>query len=673
MNKLWYGGDYNPEQWPRDVWDADARLMDEARWNVATVGVFSWVSLEPEEGRYTFDWLGEILDRLDAGGRQAILATPSASPPAWMSQAYPEIRRVGPDGVRQRHGNRVNYCLTSLIYRQKCRQIAFELAQRFGRHPALALWHVSNEYGGACHCDLCAEAFRQWLRTKFEDDLDRLNHAYWTSFWGHTFTDWSQIEIPGPPHGETAIQGLSLDWRRFLSDQTIYFYRNEAAPLREATPEVAITTNFMGFYGGLDYWKFAQDIDIASWDSYPAFDGPLSKTSTWVSVAMKHDLTRSMKRGKPFLLMECTPSASNWYPEMELKRPGVNRLEGIQAVAHGSDSVQYFQWRQSRGGQEKFHGAAVGHDGTNQSRVFREVADLGRTLEQLAGVAGTTVQAEVAIVYDWESTWAIEGACGPRQGPRGYLEACRSFYEPLLIAGVPVDFVPSDGDLKPYRLVVAPMLHLIKPGVGEALETFVRGGGSLVATYWTGIVDENDLCFLGGFPGGEGSALRRTLGIWSEELDVLYPGETRLIESDERHGLPATYLAHTFCDLIHAETAEVLARYADGFYAGRPTVTVNRLGNGRAFYIASRNDPGFHEAFVGALVDDLSLRPALPITPDGVIARRRGDYLFLLNLTDESALTLLDEGLWIDAESGSPKVEVTLAPFSAQVLVRSEE
>ncbi|MGV3614049.1 MAG: beta-galactosidase [Fimbriimonas sp.] len=629
-----HGGDYNPEQWPREVWDEDARMMDLANWNVATVGVFSWVTLEPEEGRFEFDWLDEVMDRLHRGGRRAILATPSAAAPAWLSQRYPETRRVGADGVRMRHANRVNYCWTSPVYREKTRAMARKLAERYGDHPALALWHVSNEYGGACHCDLCAEAFRDWLKVKFRGDLDRLNAAYWARFWSHTFTDWSQIEIPGPPHGESSLHGLAIDWRRFVSDQILEFFLNERAPLREITPDVPITTNLMGFYPGVDPWKFAPHLDVISWDSYPGFGGDLADPQTWASVGFAHDLNRSLK-GQPFLLMECTPSASNWYEEMSLKRPGMHRLEGMQAVAHGADGVGYFQWRQSRGGQEKFHGGVVAHDGTERTRVFRDVADLGAALAEIPDVAGTpSPPAQAAIVYDWEVAWAIEDAVGPRMKGKDYLLTCRAHYTPFWEAGVAVDVISSDIDLSPYRLVVAPMLYMLKPGVADRIAEFVRNGGTFVTTYWTGIADENDRCFQGGFPG----PLREVMGIWSEEIDALREGQTNAVEiaAGNPLGLGGRYEARQLCDLIHAESAEVLATYGEDFYAGRPALTRNRFGAGEAYYVASRNDAAFLRDLLRALVARTGIEPAFDVAlPEGVTARKRGEHLFLMNCTGE--------------------------------------
>lgn len=671
-DRLWHGGDYSPEQWTPEVWDADERLMDEAGWNVATVGVFSWVSLEPSEGKYQFDWLDETFERLHRRGRNVILATPSAAPPAWMAKAYPEILRVGPDGVRRRQGNRVNTCLTSPIYREKTRQMAEQLARRYGSHPALALWHVSNEFAGPCHCDLCAEAFRTWLRARYEGDLDALNRAWWSSFWGHTYTDWEQVEIPGPPLGETSIQGQSLDWRRYDSDQARSFLLNEMEPLRRLTPSIPVTTNFMGFFGGLDYSKVAPDLDVTSWDSYPLFTGSPDDPATWAKVGLTHDLCRSLNQGRPFLLMECTPSASNWYEAMELKRPGMLRFEGLQAVAHGSDSVQYFQWRQSRGSQEQFHGAVVAHDGSNRSRVFQEVASLGQELRGLEAVAGSSAQNDVALYHDWENTWAIELACGPKQGDRGYQATLAAHHRSLWEAGIGVDVALPTTDLTRYRLVIAPMLMMVSSETAAKFEAYVQQGGTLVATYWSGIVDEHGLAHLGGFPG----PLRSLLGVWDEELDVLPEGRTVRIVSEPGNGLNlrGQWEASTFCSRIHAESAEVLARYGDEFYAGSPAVTCNRFGSGRAIYVASRNDQSFTDALLRNLLTELGVQPILADLPQGVTALRRtqGDreYIFVLNANAARAEVALPDGLRV-LGSDQPVECLALAPHDVLVLERS--
>jgi beta-galactosidase len=411
-----HGGDYNPDQWiaTPEVWDEDIRLMKLSHCNTMTVGIFSWSMLEPVEGRFTFDWLDTVMDKLADNGFFAILATPSASRPPWLSRKYPEVLRVDADRRRILHGQRHNHCYTSPLYRQKVQIINTKLAERYGRHPALLLWHLSNEYGGECHCELCQAAFRQFLRRKYQDSLDQLNQAWWNRFWGHAFTDWEQIESPSP-RGQTQIHGLDLDWRRFVTLQTADFMNAELVPLRKFTPSVPVTTNFMGFYPVLDYWKLAPSLDVISWDSYPSWHGREEDWRLAAHVGFVCDLNRSLKGGRPYMLMESVPSATNWAEVCKLKRPGMHLLSSLQQVAHGSDTVQYFQWRKSRGGSEKFHGAVVDCTGGENTRVFRDVTGVGEAIEKLDGVIGASVPADVGILFDWENAWAIGLAQGPRR------------------------------------------------------------------------------------------------------------------------------------------------------------------------------------------------------------------------------------------------------------------
>jgi len=672
---LWHGGDYNPEQWPSEVWTEDMRLMDVAHVNVATLGVFSWVSLEPEEGIYTFDWLDDIMDLLVENGKYAVLATPSAAPPAWLSKKYPEILKVGPDRVRRLHGNRVNFDWSSPVYREKVRTMSTKLAERYGDHPALLMWHVSNEYGGASYSEASRQAFIRWLKAKFSNDLEKLNGAYWTRFWGHTYTDWDQIEIPGPPLGETAVHGLSLDWNRFTTDEIVDFYLNESEPLRQISPGIPITTNLMGFYGGLDAWKMAPHVDVVAWDSYPQFSQEPMNRRSWTKVAMIHDLYRSLKGGKPFLLMECTPSSSNWYPVMSLKPPGMHHLEGLQAIAHGSDSVMYFQWRQSRGSQEKFHGAVVGINSGEHSRVFRDVESVGADLQLLDAVVGGVTPSEVALIYDWEVGWAIEHACGPVQKDKGYFDTCLDHYAPFWEAGVAVDILSSDAELDGYKLVVAPMLYLLKPGVAERLTRFVEGGGTLVSTYLTGYVDENDLIFEDGFLG----PLRGLFGIETDEIDAKFPSESvDVVMGYNEIGLDGIFQANTFCERIRTTTAEVIAQYASVWYSTEPAVTMNYVGDGKAIYVASRNDSLFTSALLNTLVTKLDIEPATPFQlPDGVAATKRvsenGEFMFLMNTTQETHWLGLPR-TYRDVLTGQDLSEsLELGPYGVAVLSENFE
>jgi beta-galactosidase len=644
--QMLHGADYNPDQWQKypEVLEEDIRLMKLAGCNVMSVGIFAWMALEPEEGVFTFEWLDTLLDKFAANGIYALLATPSGARPVWMSQKYPEVLRVAPNGIRNLHGARHNHCFSSPVYREKVGIMNAKLAERYSQHPAVIGWHISNEYGGECHCNYCQDAFRGWLRNKY-GKLEALNDAWWTTFWSHTYTDWSQIESP-TPRGENAVHGQNVDWRRFVTDQTVDFCRHEIEPLRAANSELPITTNFMLDFEPLNYWKFVDLLDMISWDAYPTWhdnNGDEAELAAWI--AFNHDVFRSLKGGKPFMLMESTPSMTNWQPVSKLKRPGMHMLSSLQAVAHGSDTVQYFQWRKSRGSSEKLHGAVVDHVGHEHTRVFRDVAELGATLGKLEEVVGTSVKPQVALINDWENRWAIKDSQGPRNGGLHYEETLKRHYRPLWDLGVPVDIIDSECSFDSYKLLIAPMLYMVRPGVGERIEKFVENGGTFIATYWSGIVDENDLCFLNGFPG----PLRKTLGIWSEEIDSLHDHDSNRVVMSEGNslGLGGAYTARELCDLIHLEGAEALAVYGEDFYAGRPALTVNRLGKGKAYYIASRNEAAFTNDLLAAVVAEAGIQRVLDTElPHGVTAQLRTDgttdYVFVSNFTSASATIELD-------------------------------
>ncbi len=673
VKRFLHGGDWNPDQWLAnpEIIDEDFRLMPLAHCNAFSVGIFSWVALEPEEGKYNFTWLENILDRLAKDGHQAILATPSGARPAWMGEKYPEIYRT--NSLQQKHhfGERHNHCPTSPIYREKVLLMNTELVKRFGKHPAVILWHLSNEYGGECHCDLCQKAFRLWLQNKYNHDLKALNQKWWTAFWSHTYTAWEQISSPSKL-GESGTHALVLDWKRFVTDQTIEFIRNESKPLRELSPQLPITTNLMNFYPGLDYFKLAKELDVATWDNYPEWHHDKGNHAIAQHSGMAHDLFRSLKQGKPFLLMESSPSATNWQQVGKLRRPGMHELASLQAVAHGSDSVLYFQWRKSRGSSEKLHGAVVDHVGHEHTRVFKEVAKLGSRLEKLSDILGATTKAEVAIVFDWEVRWALEEIQGPRNDhQKKYLEEVRAHYTAFWNRGIACDLIDQTQEVQAYQLVVAPMAYLLRPGFAEKIDAHVKNGGHFVATYLTGIANENDLCFLGGWPG----PLREVLGIWAEELDCPYSGETNDIVFDKPYGqCQGKYPAHTFCDLIHAESAEVLATYSSDFYAGRPTVTRNKFGKGKAWYLATRTNESFLADFYETLTQELSLSTLTPSKlPEGVSLMWRendhGKFIFVMNFSDGKRTCELHPGKYEIVETKQAQgSSVQLNPYEVLIL-----
>lgn len=673
---LLHGGDYNPDQWLDypGIIDEDFRLMELSGCNTMSIGIFSWTGLEPEEDKYDFSWMDNIMDRLYSTGKYAVLATPSGARPAWMAQKYPEVLRVSEDRQKMLYGLRHNHCFTSPVYRMKSRKINALLAERYKDHPALLIWHISNEFGGECHCDLCQEAFRNWLKNKYQNDLDLLNHEWWTRFWSHTYTDWSQIESPSSI-GEASLHGLKLDWKRFVSYQTADFIRNETIPLKEITPDIPITTNLMGTYDGLDYFKLAKELDVVSWDNYPCWHGNGKDRELGSNISFLHDLNRSLKNGKPFMMMESTPSMTNWHPVPKLKRPGMHLLSSLQAIAHGSDTVQYFQWRKSRGSSEKLHGAVVDHVGSENTRVFRDVAEVGNVLKKLDCVVGTSVNPDVAIIYDWENKWALNDAQGLHNIKKDYEPTCQKHYEAFWQCGVPADIIDMDCNFSSYKLIVAPMLYMLKPGAAEKIDCFVKNGGTFVTTYCSGLVNENDLCFLGGFPG----PLRPILGIWAEETDALYENDINysVIEKDSQLSISGEYKVHTLCDIVHAETAEVLAHYKDDFYAGTPSLTVNRYGKGQAYYIAFRNNDDFERDFYRSLIEKLDLRRALHARlPEGVTAQLRTDgekdFIFVMNFTDREEIIDLEEKVPLkDMLTGAPiSDKIELKGYGVRIIER---
>ncbi|MCL2421403.1 MAG: beta-galactosidase [Defluviitaleaceae bacterium] len=671
---LLHGGDYCPEQWLSypEILEEDIRLFKLAKINSVTMGMFAWGVLEPAEGQYNFDWLDERMDRMAKEGIKVVLGTPSGARPAWLDLKYPEVCRVAENRVRNLRGGRHNHCFTSPVYREKVTAINNQLAQRYAKHPALLLWHLSNEYSGECHCELCQEAFRNWLRKRYNNDIEALNHAWWTRFWSRGFTSFDQVVSPAH-HGENVVHGLNIDWKRFSSYQTDDFIQMEIDSLRKYNPNISITTNNMGTFPGLDLWKQTEKLDLACWDSYPHYNVASDDPREVVALhAFTHDLNRSLKQGKPFLLMESTPSQTNWAPVNGLKPPGVHQLLSMQAVAHGSDSVQYFQLRKSRGSFEKYHGAVIDHCGTPDTRVFKEVAEVGSFLQKLdaAGLAGCTIKAEVAVLYDWENLWAIEEFAGFNndRSRRAYRDTCVAHYRAFWENGLSCDIVGEDSDFSGYKILAMPMLHMLRPGVAARLKDFVKNGGTLITTYLSGYVNESDLCFIEKMPG---DGLGEVMGIWTEELDALYDGTERSLNFKGKE-----YKVRDFAEIVHpASNTEVVGTYISGFYEGQAAVTRHSFGNGAAYHIAAKTDLDFLKAFYTEVQYEAKITPLINLkeVPAGVSITCRGDeekrFIFLMNFSEVvHQLMLTDKSSYVDVLAGS-KVEGTFTLPSHGFLV----
>lgn len=667
LKNMLHGGDYNPEQWLDcpEILKEDIELMKKAHVNCVTLGVFSWAVLEPEEGKFNFGWLKEIIDRLYANEISVILATPTGAMPHWMTEKYPEVMQVGADGRRNLPGKRHNFCYTSAKMREKTRRIDEKLAKDFGNHPAVLLWHISNELGGnfgdgSCHCDECNAAFRKWLKDKY-GSLEEVNKAWWSTFWSHIYTDWEQIHSP-VPNGENLLHGLNLDWRRFVTCQMTDFCRWEIDSVREYS-KLPVTTNFMFFFKSLDYYELHKCMDVVSWDSYPFWHKNKDEVPVAVKTAAVHSMMRSMKK-KPFLLMESTPSCINWRAFNPVKRPQMHMLSSMQAVAHGSDSVQYFQWRKGRGSFEKFHGAVLDHRNKDDTRTFRDVTEVGRRLEEVSEkVLATCNKPKAAIVFDWENWWAVEDATGPRLDidyAKTFLTHFRAFWE----AGIDVDVINMDYDLADYELIAAPLNYLYKEGYAGRVEEFVRNGGSYVTTYWSGIVNETDLCFTGEHP------LREVLGIRQEEIDA--PGE-EFVNCIVYHN--HNYSTGGLCEIVCAEGAHVLSVYEKEYYKGCPALTRNDFGQGTAYYLAAEISEDFLNLFYKERGEEKGIgNPLSESLPYGVtVSVRKGerDLVFLQNYNDDKVLAAIT-GRWKDADTGEDVEEkIELAAFECRILIKA--
>ncbi|MGI5213465.1 beta-galactosidase [Plantactinospora sp. CA-290183] len=607
--KIPFGGDYNPEQWPEEVWTDDYRLFDAAGIDTVTLGVFTWALTQPAPDVYDFSTLDRIVGRAGAEGRSICLATGTGAHPPWLARAFPEVTRTDFEGRRHRYGQRHNSCPSSPAFRRLSTEVARRIAARYAGNSAVVAWHVGNEYGGACYCDLCAAGFRTWLRRRY-GTLDALNAAWYTTFWSHTFTAWEEIEPPsaltehwrGPNH--TAFQGITLDYLRFMSDAMLANFRDEKAAIRESS-DLPVTTNFMGMYRPIDYHRWAAHLDFVSWDNYP----PDDRSPAWMALA--HDLMRGSADGQPFWLMEQTPSYTASRDVNPLKRPGVMRLWSWQAVAHGADSVLFFQMRASRGACEKYHGAVIGHAGRADTRVFREVAALGAELARLGGaVLGARTPARVALLFDWDSWWALEISDGPSRLVR-YQQVVLAYHRALWDAGADVDVVGVTAELSRYDVVVAPALHMLKGDLPQRLEAVAARGGSVVTTFLSGRVDEHDNAFLMDVPG----PLAPLMGIRIDEWDAREPAvvnPVRLTAGTDEVEVGSRLVF----ELVIPQGAEVVGTYRADFYAGTPAVTRHTFGAGHGWYVAAGLDQEGVSWVVRRILDQHDLLGPYPDVPE---------------------------------------------------------
>lgn len=656
--RIRYGADYNPEQWPRDVWRDDMRLMRQAGVNVVSLGIFSWALLEPRPGEWDFGWLDDVVELLHESGIDVDLATATASPPPWLTRLHPEVLPVSEDGTVLHPGGRQHWRPTSPIFRFYALRLVRKIAERYGDHPGVVAWHISNELG--CHnafdySEDAARAFREWLQDRYRS-LDELNDAWGTAFWSQHYADWDEIVPPriAPTH---VNPGRQLDFERFSSDALRDYLRAENEVLAEVAPSVPRTTNFMvtEVFPSIDYATWVDDVDFVSNDHYlrPGTGGR-------DELSFSANLTGNLAQGRPWFLMEHATSAVNWRDVNTVKREGELARDTLTHVGHGADAVCFFQWRQSRAGGERYHSAMLPHAGEH-SRVYRDVAALGRTLGELAPVTGSRrVPARVAILFDWESWWVAERDSHPSNRLR-YRDEALGWYAALLDLGVRADVLPVGLPFGDYDVVIAPMLHVVPTELRERLEAFVASGGELIVSYFSGTVDEHDRVWLGGYPGG----LRRLLGVTVEEFVPLL--------ADERVALSNGCRAAVWTERVsHIEhSVEILATYAEGDLAGAPAITRRAVGGGGATYVASDLDPDGLRSFLRSLSNGMSALQGDPRAAGGALevvvrADEASEFIFLINRTDDEVPSPLGGAVPLSADSPSEGA-LTVPPRGAVV------
>ncbi len=662
--KIIFGGDYFPEQWSEKVWQEDIHLMKEANLNMVSIAIFSWALLQPDEDTYTFEWLDKIMDLLAGNGIYVCLGTPTAAQPIWMTRKYDDILPVRESGERVAYGSRQAFCINSPSYRKYARKLAEQMAQHYKDHRALALWHINNEYGNKnsmCFCKNCEKGFQKWLKNKYKT-LDNFNRSWGTYFWSEKYFGWEEINSPQASAGGRNGAKL-LDYKRFLSESFFTLYLEEFDVIRRITPNIPITTNFEGDWSKFDHSLFKDHLDFVSWDCYPDPAKP-EYSRKWV--ALRHSMMRSLL-GKPFMLMEQAPSQVDWYPVNINKRPGMMRLWSYQALAHGSDSVMFFQWRASKKGAEKYHSAMVPHYGKD-SRVFREICALGNELEKVKDIVGSTIDSQVAILMDNDSWWSVDNPYG--SGTKSldnetfwaangqpfptvlvsYFGELEYYFNAFYDLNVPVDVIPVHYDFSKYKIVVAPLLHMIKLGFTEAVEDFVKKGGIFITTYFTGLIDESVGVFLGGYPG----PLKKVMGIKVEEYDPLLPDGKNAMKLAEPDGFKKEYGCSVWCDVVHPTTAKTLATFVHDYYAGYPCVTENKFSDGKAYYVATRPDKDFMNDFLTKILKNQGITP--PTIPQGVelVTRKKDDrtYHFYLNHEETEKKVKLPDGKYEDILTG---------------------
>lgn len=626
--EIYVGADYYPEHWPKERWDEDARLMKEAGFNVVRLAEFSWVLLEPEEGRFDFAWLDEAIAVLGRHDIQVVLGTPTAVMPAWLARKYPEALAMKADGTRVVWGGRKNNCFSDGTFRLLSERITRAMAEHYARTPALIGWQTDNEFSGTdCRCHRCRSSFQDWLKRKY-GTLEELNRAWGTHFWGLKLQAWDEVQIPDSRTGRWASSNpsASLDWQRFTSWLNVRFQGDQVRILRSLCPSHFVTHNFMGLFQDMDYFDLAKDLDFVSWDNYPVFAN-WDKPGIPYGASLAADLMRSLK-AKNVWIMEQTAGPLGWDAFSRNTRPGEIRSIAYQQLAHGADGQLWFRWRTSTAGREQYWHGLLGHDG-KPGRRYREAAQFAREYRGLQrALAGTSPRPRVAFIYDYDSLWALR--IQPGYANNSYADALRRYYDAFFRAGVNVDLVPPGADLSAYKLVLAPELFVLPDAVAHKLVSFVEKGGVLLADLRTGVKDETNLVHPRTLPG----LLAPALGIAIDEYEALAAIEYPMAAGGP---LAGSFTATRYADWITPNGAQVVAAYAEWPVQEFAAVTRHAFGKGRGWYVGTVvKETAFYDRLAKALLADAGIEPVLEL-PEGVeVSVREGGgrrLVFILNHT----------------------------------------
>ena len=620
-----YGADYYPEHWPEERWSEDAKLMKAAGFNVVRLAEFAWSIMEPQEGRFDFEWLDRAIAVLAKTGIDVVLGTPTASPPPWLMTRQEDLYIVNEDGVRLTYGLRREYCPNNPLYHQYTERIVEEMAEHFKDHSAAIGWQIDNEFGAHCYCEICRKAFHNWLKQRYSN-LDELNEKWGTIFWSHVYTDWSQIPTPlkiASPHNP----GLHLDYKRFMSDTYRAYLKIQIDVIRRHTTEQFITHNLMGFgFNQLDYYHNTADLDFVSWDNYMRHQWDMKAEVDPSLAALSHDMTRGLKK-QNFWVMEQQSGGGGWELVAVPPQPGEMRLWAYQSVAHGADGIVYFRWRTCRTGAEQYWHGILDHHGI-PGRRYEEAAQMGHELQKIGPkIQGSRIKAQVAIMQSYDTRFAFQ--VQPNNPNFGYEKHIQEIYAAFYNRNVPVDIVSEKDHLSGFKLVIVPAMYVLLEKTADNLERFAAAGGLVVFTPRTGVKDKANAVINMKLPG----LVAKLAGVEVEEYISMPIDEDSQVKFDLPN-LKENFTVSVWADVLKPTTSQAAARYSQGYYAGKAAVSINAFGDGQVIYIGTMGDDSFYSSITKWVLELANIKPLL-VAPAGIEVTQRWQadqrLLFVLN------------------------------------------